>query len=333
MAFENKMNSKTKRMVKGHDKKPLLGLFGPTAVGKTPLSFYLAEKLPAGILNCDSISMYKGLDIGSAKPVKEIKQAKQALFLFNAWAPPEVGTAGTFRKKALNVLERELSHWPVLITGGSGFYAQALEKGMYPIKPVDESIKNKVQAIYQKKGTEALYEWLKSKDPKYAKQISCKDTYRILRALCIILSEKKALSLIQSDFQEKTLPFPYLKAGLYLPRETLLKKVKIRTKTMIKAGLLEETQSLLDKGLEKWPLMSSVGYKEAVLCLKNKIAKEDLESHIVRRTMRLAKKQMAWFKRDKDIHWYRSTPASWPKIYDLFKSAIHRDHKPLLRSK
>ena len=320
MIFEDKVGPDPKRAIKASwPKKPLLGLFGPTAVGKTPLSFYLAEKLPASILNCDSISMYKGLDIGSAKPVKAIKQAKQALFLFDEWTPPEVGTAGAFRKKALSILEKELSHRPVLITGGSGFYVQALEKGMYPIKPVADSIKNKVQAVYQKKGTKALYEWLKTKDPKYAKQISCKDTYRILRALCIILSEKKALSLIQSDFQENPLPYSYIKAGLYLPREVLLKKVILRTSVMIKAGLLEETQSLLDKGLEKWPLMNSVGYKEAVLYLKNKISKEELESHIVRRTMRLAKKQMVWFKRDKDIHWYRSTPASWPKIYDLFK--------------
>ena len=106
-------------------------LLGPTAVGKTDLSFYLAEKLSASILNCDSISMYKGMDVGSAKPQFRIKNTPA--FLFDEWEPPFTCTAGLFREKALSILEKELSYRSVLAVGGSGFYIQALEKGMSPI--------------------------------------------------------------------------------------------------------------------------------------------------------------------------------------------------------
>ena len=269
---------------------PLCGVFGPTAVGKTQLSFYLSERLSASILNCDSISMYKGLDIGAAKPVREISQAGHPLFLFDAWEPPYICTAGDFRKKALAVLKQQLSQRPCIMVGGSGFYIQALEKGMYPVKPVAESIKTEVRAFQQKKGPKALYEWLKTLDPQYAKALPPSDIYRVSRALCLILSEKKPLSRIRADFKEQTLPYPYIKVGLYLPRELLLKKVQERTEKMIKGGLLEETKALIDKGFKKWPILNSVGYKEALSYLQNQINKAELKDHIVQKDYEAGKK-------------------------------------------
>ncbi len=292
-------------------------LLGPTAVGKTDLSFYLAEKLSASILNCDSISMYKGMDVGSAKPRFRIKNTPA--FLFDEWEPPFTCTAGLFREKALSILEKELSYRSVLAVGGSGFYIQALEKGMYPIKEVKPEIKQQVQKIHKEKGLEHLYKLLQFLDPEYAKQISAQDTYRIFRGTCIILSEEKPMSFLRSSFKEQKLPWPYLKVGLCLPREVLLKNVQKRTSQMIKEGLLEETQTLLNKGLKDWPLMKSVGYKEAVLCLSNQLSKEELKNKIVHRTMKLAKRQMSWFKRDKSIHWYLYTTENRLKIYNLIK--------------
>ena len=303
-------------------------LVGPTAVGKTDLSFYLAEKIPASILNCDSISMYKGLDIGAAKPqlqsggylkISRDQGSLISTFLFNEWEPPFICTAGLFRKKALSILEKELSCRSVLAVGGSGFYIQALEKGMYPIKEVKPEIKKEVQTIHNKKGLAHLYKWLQSLDPEYAKQIPAQDTYRIFRSICIILSEKKTMSFLRSSFKEQELPWPYLKVGLYLPREVLLNNIQKRTSRMIKEGLLEETQNLLNKGLKDWPLMKSVGYKEAVLFLNKELSKEELKNKIVCRTMNLAKRQMSWFKRDKRIHWYLYKPESKLKIYNLIK--------------
>ena len=291
-------------------------LLGPTAVGKSALSFYLAEKMSAGILNCDSISMYRGLDIGSAKPsLGKVKNIP--LFLFDEWEPPFTCTAGLFRKKALEILSQELKNQSMLVVGGSGFYVQALEKGMYPLKKVSLEIKQEVKNIYKKKGLEHLYKMLVFLDPVYAKTVYPQDTYRILRGIGIILSEEKPLSLIRSHFKAKKFPWPYVKVGLHLGRDALLKNIQTRTNKMVKEGLLEEVQTLLNKGLEDWPLMKSVGYKEAVLCLKDQISKEEMRNRIVLRTMHLAKKQLSWFKRDKNIHWF--LPEEKEKIHQFLK--------------
>ena len=297
----------------------LIFLLGPTAVGKTQLSFYLAKKLKASILNCDSIAMYKGLNIGSAKPLSQIQNPEVPLFLFDEWSPPFICTAGEFRTKALKILKHTLPRHPALVVGGSGFYMQALEKGMYPIKKIAPSIKQQVQKTYKEKGLSGLYKQLTLLDPEYVKQISNQDQYRIKRALCIVLSEKKTMNQIQKQFknQHKALPWPLVKIGLYLRREVLQKKIQIRTEKMITNGILDETKDLLNKGLANWPLMKSAGYHECVLCLKGELPKSELKQRIVIRTMQVAKKQMSWFKRDKSILWYLSEEKNWPKIYEL----------------
>ncbi len=285
----------------------LIFIVGPTAVGKTNLSLFLSEKLPASVLNCDSISMFKGLNIGSAKPSFKYLKKKECFFLFDEWTPPFVCTAGEFRKKALAVLKAQLPKQIVLAVGGSGFYIQALEKGMYPVKKVDSKIKKKLQKLQKEKGAQYLYSLLQSIDPEYAKKISPNDNYRIFRGLCLAFSEKKTPSVIQSSFREKNLPYSTHKLGLYLPKEVLLERVKARTDQMLRAGLVEEVESLLKQGFENWPLMKSVGYGECMLFLKNQLSEEELKSRIITRTMQLAKKQMSWFKRDQSIKWYVAT--------------------------
>ena len=305
----------------------LIFLVGSTATGKTTLSLQLAKKWSASILNCDSIQMYKGMDIGSAKPVLKDRMSHGAnWFFFDEWDPPLTCTAGIFRKKALAILKTELPQRPVIAVGGSGFYIQALEKGMFPVKQVSTEIKNLVQQTHTKKGTEYLYQWLFELDSEYAKQISSKDSYRIFRAICLILSEKKNLSFIKTSFEKKktTLPYPILKIGLYLPKVQLLEKVQARTTIMLERGLIEETKSLLSKGLESWPLMKSVGYKEVVLFLKNQLSKDKLHHRIVQRTMRLAKKQMIWFKRDKHIQWFLSDKESFQNVNNIIKKHLNK---------
>ena len=298
------------------DYHKLLIIVGPTAVGKTDLAFYLAEKWQAGILNCDSIQMFKELNIGSAKKTNFTEQQKQIpLFLFDEWTAPFVCTAGIFRKKALAILETQLSNRPLIAVGGSGFYIQALEKGMYPVQKVNPDIKYLLTEILNKKDLSHLYTLLKKWDPVYAQKISPQDRYRIFRSLCLILSEMKSMSAIQMDFKKQKLPYPITKIGLFIPREQLIQNVKTRTANMLKAGLLDEVKDLINKGLQSWPLMNSVGYGECVKVLKGLLPEEELQTFIVHRTMRLAKKQMTWFKRDKNITWYDLTKKSFEDIY------------------
>ena len=224
-------------------------------------------------------------------------------------------TAGEFRKKALPVLKKELPRRAVIAVGGSGFYIQALEKGMLPVKKVQPEITTLVQQIQNKHGWPHLYKLLKMWDPLSADTISPNDHYRLFRAVSLILSEKRPLSLIQHSFQKKpnTLPYPIIKIGLHYPKDELLERVRLRTHTMLKNGLLQETQKLVQKTSPKWPLLKSVGYKECLLFLNQKILKEELPQRIIQRTMRLAKKQMMWFKRDKNIHWFHPASAAQTK--------------------
>ena len=294
-------------------------VMGPTAVGKTDLSFFLAGKLGAGILNCDSVQMFKELNIGSAKKTSFTSAEKKVpLFLFDEFTAPSICTAGLFRRKAFKVLQTELKKQPIIAVGGSGFYIKAIETGMFKVKAVPKAITEKLQLLQKTKGLAYLYSMLKKKDPSYAKKISSKDSYRILRGLSLILSENKTMSVIAGSFKKQKPLWPVIKIGLSLPKEKLLKNVKTRTQKMLKEGLLDEVQNLIDKGFADWPLMKSVGYKECADYLKGRIKKEDLQEAIVTRTMRLAKKQNTWLRQDKDIIWHDKSQANNTDILKLF---------------
>lgn len=283
--------------------KPLVFIVGVTSVGKTNLGFELAYKNQGGVVNSDSLQIYKGLDIGTAKPNFKL-HPKIPYFLFDIVEAPQVFTAGDFRREALFVLEKELPSQPLFMVGGSGFYIQALEKGMYPLKTISEEVKLQIQKDESLKGLSYLYEELKQKDPETAKNISPNDKYRIVRALSIIRNKQKPLSQIQKDFSPTPLPWKYKKIGLDIPKEELLKKVKTRTKGMIDGGLLDEIQLFLSKGHENWRPFSSLGYKEGREFLKGKLNKEELFEEIVKNTMAYAKRQKTWFKKDSSIKWY-----------------------------
>ena len=293
-------------------------ILGPTAVGKTNWAIKWAEQSPSCILNNDSIQFYKELNIGSAKP--DFKNHPYIKFhLFNEVSAPQIWTAGDFRKKALRILEKEWPEKKVFIVGGSGFYIQALEKGMYPVKTSKLNSKSQWEKLEAKKGLTYLYGLLKKQDPETAEQISSKDRYRILRALSLMEMEGKKISEIKKKFKEQKLPYPYLKVGLKISKEELLKKIKKRSAKMLREGLIEEVEFLLQKGLKDWKPLNSVGYKEVCLYLEGKIKKEDLESRIVSRTMALAKKQKTWFRRDKNIKWYDHNTKVLEVYKDIFQ--------------
>ena len=282
---------------------PLFFIVGPTCSGKSEWGLKLAETFSGSILNADSIQFYEGLNIGSAKPEFH-KTPHVPHFLFQEAKPPQVLTAGDFRRKALKVLKKEISEGrTVFATGGSGFYIQALEKGMFPVKPIPKKIIEKLNDQKKKKGFLYLYEELLKKDPVAAKTISPKDHYRVIRALAVIKNEGRLFSEIKKENQIKELSWPYKKIGLKISKENLRKRIVLRVEAMLKKGLVEETESFANKGFAHWKPLQSVGYKECLLYLKGEIKKEDLKDEIVRRTLNLAKKQKTWFQKDKGILW------------------------------
>jgi len=278
-------------------------IVGPTASGKSALALELAKHYGGAILNCDSLQTYQRLDIGTAKPsLKERKSLPH--LLFDVIKPGDVLTAGDFRRMALEVLEHELPQRPVFGVGGSGFYIQALEKGMFDVPKPDPKIEAEVRAEAERKGPQEMHAVLQKLDPDYAGKISPNDAYRILRAIIIIRDSGKKVSELQHEFQKGSkFPFPLLKLGLMPTREELLPRVQKRTDEMISSGLLSEVQALLDEGYADWPPLQSVGYKEACAHLRGDVSQTALAPLIVEKTMQLSKKQRTWFKRDSEIHW------------------------------
>lgn len=281
---------------------PFILIVGPTASGKSALALQLAQKFNAIILNCDSLQFYQRLDIGTAKPAIEERRLVPH-FLFDVIPPGEVLTAGDYRRAALEVLARELPLHPVIGVGGSGFYIQALEKGMFDVPKPKPEVDRAVRERLEKRGLPALYQELTSRDPDYAEGINPNDSYRIVRGLVLMDDSGKTVTEVRASFTQTPFPYPLLKLGLAPTREELLPRVQARTEAMLHEGFLEEVRGLLADGLAEWPPLQSVGYKECVQFLKGEIAEDKLVPLIVEKTIQLSKKQKTWFKRESDIHW------------------------------
>jgi tRNA dimethylallyltransferase len=285
----------------------LLFVVGPTASGKSDLAIEIAERTHAEILNCDSIQFFKGVDIGAAKPPpKDLARVPHHLV-----SHLELGaeyTAGDFRRDALRLLEPAEKNF--VAVGGSGFYIQALEKGMYEVPPVAPSIREKLEAEMTTHGSHDLHRELSTRDAESGAKIDKNDRYRILRALELLRSEPsgKTLSQMRKEFEAAKPPPPFRlarqKVGLTVSREKLRERVTLRTRKMIEAGLIEEVERLRAQGFGSWAPMMSVGYKETQSYLDGTLPRAELEPLIVTSTMQLAKRQMTWFKRDTSIRWF-----------------------------
>jgi tRNA dimethylallyltransferase len=284
--------------------KKAIFVVGTTASGKSDAALDLAEEALGCIINCDSIQLYQNLEIGSAQPSAEDK-SRVPHYLFSCVAPPDEVTAGVYRRAHMEILDEIPG--PAFVVGGTGFYFQALEKGMFPAPAADASIQNEIETVLASpQGEDILWDELRRLDPQSAQRIHKNDHYRLVRALELIRRAGKPLSEIRKEFeaQVETYPWPYMKVGIFWNKEELEKRVLLRTAKMLKNGLIDEVRGLLDQGLEAWSPLQSVGYKEVTQMLQENKTKEWLAEEISRATMRLAKKQRTWFQRDTTITWF-----------------------------
>ncbi len=281
-------------------------LLGPTGVGKTEMSLEMARRYHWPVINCDSVQAYCHLNVGSSKPGLE-ERREVPHFLFDYVKPPERLTAAGYIGDVVSCLKKNRIR-QALFVGGSGFYVQALEKGLYPRSKTSEEVKKEVSGWIKAEGFESLYIWLKQRDPELVKTVNPGDHYRLRRAVEIMKTQGKTITELKREMACKNnspLPLHFsLKIGLKMNREDLKKRIERRTDQMLQCGLIEEVTSLLKRGFDHWPPLQSVGYREVRDFLKNGGSKEELRSKIITSTMGLVKKQMTWFKRDKDIFWF-----------------------------
>lgn len=282
---------------------------GATGTGKSKLALELAEKDGGVIFNCDSVQCYSEVAIGAAKPSSQ-DLGRVPHHLYSFVKPPSEITVGQYHREFFLELEkvRSTGVQTIYVVGGTGFYFQALEKGLFPVSQTPPELKADIETwLSSPEGLAEGYRELQKLDPEAAAKISSADAYRIGRAFELIRHEKKSLSQIQKDFAAQAVPFPYplKKIGLNLSREELAPRISARTQTMLAGGLIEEVESLLKRGLDEWAPLKSVGYKEAVQFIRDNKSREWLVDEITLRTLQLAKKQKTWFKRDNEIEWLR----------------------------
>jgi tRNA dimethylallyltransferase len=311
-------------------KPHLLFIVGPTACGKSDIAVEICETLkehsPSEIINCDSVQFFKGVDIGAAKPSAELLNRARHHLIGHLPLGAEY-TAGDFRRDALNLIETECEAAKQILSkkingsvptfipvGGSGFYVQALEKGMYDVPQIPPEVRAQVEKDSSEPGGWVkLYTELKERDPEAAEKIKPGDSYRILRAIELLrVYTNGTLTELRAKFEANRplSPFRVSKVGIFRPREILRQRVTERTRQMLKNGLIEEVISLREKGLKLWPPLSSVGYRETQDYLDGRLKLEELEPLIITSTMQLAKRQMTWFKRDLSIRWFDSEAGS-----------------------
>lgn len=286
--------------------KPVIFVVGSTASGKSDWALKLAQEFRGVIVNCDSVQVYKRLDIGAAKPTKG-EQTLVPHYLLDYVEPPNEMTAGKYSRDFFECMEKIPENVPVFVVGGTGFYFMAIEKGMYPVVQVPSEIQKAVEEeLKQEGGPAKLHQELLEKDLEYGGKIHLSDHYRIGRAIELIRSQGKSVTQIQLEFENtrSAFPFPLLKIGPSWDREVLRERITLRTQKMLEAGLVAEVKGLLDEGWEYWAPLSSVGYKETISFLKGNLNREKLFEEITKNTRQLAKRQRTWFQRDKEIHWF-----------------------------
>lgn len=282
--------------------KKAIFVLGPTASGKSGWALEMAAKYNGSIINIDSVQFYSGLIVGAAAPTEQDK-ARVPHHLYSYVNPPEEMTAGNYLRDFYKLLENPDLKFPLFIVGGTGFYIQALEKGMFDVEPVPPEIRAVLEDEIAKGNAQALHQELLAKDPH--SKIHVNDHYRLVRALEIIRYNGVTPTELQASSRAKKyeFPFPFIKLGFDFEKSEYLARVAKRTKQMIDNGIIDEAKTAFDKGFSDWAPMHSVGYREALQFLSEKQSIEWLEKSINQSTMQLIKKQKTWFKRDASVLW------------------------------
>lgn len=282
---------------------PLIVVVGPTGSGKSDLALFLAEHLDGEIINCDSVQVCRGLEIGSAKlPPQHRKGIPH--HLIDVIEPDDELTAGEYARLAREALNniRARKKMPV-VAGGTGFYLRALLDGLSPAPRRNEALRTRLRKLSIRRPN-ALYCFLKQRDPACAARIHPNDHQKLIRAIELIALAGRPASQTQSEPREALRGFAPFKLGLNPERGQLYRKLDERSAAMFHSGLLEETRTLLQNGISpQAKALQSLGYKQAVQVLSGVLTRDAAIAECQTKTRQYAKRQMTWFRADTGVHW------------------------------
>ena len=287
--------------------KRLIVLLGPTGVGKTALSLNLAEHYLSPIISADSRQFFKGLEVGTAAPTTAQKE-RVLHHLVGMLDVTDYYSASEFERDALNIIEDlHKSHDVLIATGGSMMYIDALCNGIDDVPTIDESLRKEVYELYEREGLEPIRAQLKVLDPDFYNEVDLKNYKRVIHALEVCLMTGKPYSSFRTQ-TKKERPFEIIKIGLTRDRAELYERINNRVDEMISSGLLEEVERFYPQ--RHLNALNTVGYKELFKYLDGEWTLDFAIEKIKQSTRIYSRKQITWFKRDKEIHWINLSETS-----------------------
>ena len=294
-------------------KKPLIVLTGPTAVGKTSLSISLAKAVNGEIISADSMQVYKGMDIGSAKIRKEEMQGVTH-YLVDILEPEEEFHIVKFQELAKAALEEIYAKGKIpILVGGTGFYIQAVTRDIdFTQAEQETSYREELEQFAKEKGAEYLHEKLREVDSKSAENIHANNVKRVIRALEFYHQNGTPISEHNEEQKQQTSPYNLAYFVLTAPREILYERIDRRVDQMMAEGLLEEVKSLRERGCHRGMVsMQGLGYKEILAYLEGEYPLEEAVRILKRDTRHFAKRQLTWFRREQDVIWVDKEQFHW----------------------
>ena len=283
---------------------PLVAIVGPTASGKSSLGIFLAKELSGEVMACDSTQLYRGFDIGTAKPsIADLQSIPH--HLLDILEPTDASTAGDYRERAIRVLAqlRARQRLPIL-TAGTGLYLRALLDGLARLPQRSEEIRERLRASVAEHGQGHLHKMLERLDSQAAKQIAAADEQKLIRALEICLVSGKPLTEVHRAGRTPLTGWRIFKIGLEPPREALYQRIHARADSMLAEGWLNEVRRLMAGGLpDNAKPFHFIGYRELRSHLRGELTFEQARAAIQQGTRQYAKRQLTWFRREANVHW------------------------------
>lgn len=295
-------------MVVEHVQKPLIVVAGPTASGKTSLSLHLAQQFSGEIVSCDSVAVYRGMEIGSAKPTLEERKLVPHHLIDVAW-PDEQFTAGDYSRLAREALDgiSERGRVPI-VAGGTGLYLRALIDGLFPAPKALPELRERLHQREKLRGPGHLHHILTRLDRSAAAAIHANDIPKIIRAIEVSLSKaegdkRRPMTEQWQKGRDRLEGYRILRLGLTPPRGELYERINVRAAAMFDRGLVEETERLIERYGRDCRALGTLGYSQAADLLVGRFSREDAVAAAQQGHRNYAKRQLTWFRREPDVHW------------------------------
>ncbi|MGC2162802.1 MAG: tRNA (adenosine(37)-N6)-dimethylallyltransferase MiaA [Silvibacterium sp.] len=283
----------------------LVVLLGSTASGKTALSLALAEKFNGEIVSCDSVAVYRGMEIGTAKPSR-VERARVPHHLIDVYAPDEHSTAGDYARLARDAIRgiAERGRLPI-VTGGTGLYLRALLDGLFAGPQRSQEMRARLERSHARHGAGWLHRVLTRLDAASAARIHANDVPKLIRAIEVSLAARRPLSEAWKDGRDPLRGFRILRIGLEPDRQSLYARINERAARMFDEGLMEETRGLIETYGELPRAFDSLGYRQARAVLRGEMSRDEAIAAAQQGHRNYAKRQQTWFRREPEVQWIR----------------------------